>query len=105
MILKIRKKSFSEIPNTSGFQNLNSATQKNFSENPQRNTIYNTKYNTIYTAGPPQTPKEEKSKINLKSLPGVKKEELIGAVEGRYILQEDKIRIFDTYEQKMYRII
>ena len=86
MILKIRKKSFSEIPNTSGFQNLNSATQKNFSENPQRNTIYNTKYNTIYTAGPPQTPKEEKSKINFKSLPGVKKEELIGAVEGKYIL-------------------
>ena len=100
-----QKEKFSEIPNTSGFQNLNSATQKNFSENPQRNTIYNTKYNTIYTTGSPQTPKEEKSKINLKSLPGVKKEELIGAVEGRYILQEDKIRIFDTYKQKMYRII
>ena len=100
-----QKEKFSEIPNTSGFQNLNSATQKNFSENPQRNTIYNTKYNTIYTAGPPQTPKEEKSKINLKSLPEVKKEELIGAVEGRYILQANKIRIFNTYKQEVYRII
>ena len=29
-----QKEKFSEIPNTSGFQNLNSATQKNFSENP-----------------------------------------------------------------------
>lgn len=104
-----QKEKSSEIPNTSGFQNLNSATQKNFSENPQRNTIYNTKYNTIYSAGPPQNsseiPKEEKANINLKSLPGVKKEELIGAVEGRYILQDDKVRVFDTYEQIMYRII
>lgn len=104
-----QKEKFSEIPNTSGFQNLNSATQKNFSENPQRNTIYNTKYNTIYSAGPPQNssgiPKEEKNKINLKNLPGVKKEELIGAVEGRYILQDDKVRVFDTYEQILYRII
>lgn len=70
-----------------------------------RNITYNTTFNNTKSVGPPQTPKEEKSKVNLKSLPGVKKEELIGAVEGRYILQEDKIRIFDTYEQKMYRII
>lgn len=104
-----QKEKYSEIPNTSGFQNLNSATQKNFSENPQRNTIYNTKYNTIYSAGQPQTsseiPKEEKIKIDINKLPEVKKEEAVSAVKDRYILQDDNIRVFDTYEQIMYRIV
>ncbi len=74
-----------------------------------RNITDNTTFNNTKSAGPPQNsseiPKEEKNKTNLKSLPGVKKEELIGAVEGRYILQDDKVRVFDTYEQIMYRII
>lgn len=74
-----------------------------------RNITDNTTFNNTKSARPPQNsseiPEEEKDKANLKSLPGVKKEELIGAVEGRYILQDDKIRVFDTYEQIMYRIV
>lgn len=74
-----------------------------------RNITDNITINTIYTAGLLQNsseiPKEEKNKTNLKSLPGVKKEELIGAAKDRYILQDDKVRVFDTYGQIMYRII
>lgn len=74
-----------------------------------RNITDNTTFNNTKSARPPQNsseiPEEEKNKTNLKSLPGVKKEELIGAVEGRYILQDDKIRVFDTYKQIMYRIV
>lgn len=74
-----------------------------------RNITDNITYNNTNKAGPPQTssgiPKEKKNKIDISKLPVVKKEELIGAVEGRYILQDDKIRAFDTYNQIMYRII
>lgn len=102
-----QKEKSSEIPNTSGFQNLNSATQKNFSENPQRNTIYNTKYNTIYTAGPPQNfseiPKEEKTKIDTSKYPLISEEE-ISKNPNRYSRQDDSI-VYDTYNLKMYRII
>lgn len=102
-----QKEKSSEIPNTSGFQNLNSATQKNFSENPQRNTIYNTKYHTIYSAGPPQNsseiPKEEKAKIDASEYPLISEEE-INKNPNRYSRQDDSI-VYDTYNLKMYRIV
>lgn len=60
-------------------------------------------------AGQPQTsseiPKEEKIKIDINKLPEVKKEEVVSAVKDRYILQDDNIRVFDTYEQIMYKIV
>ena len=60
-------------------------------------------------AGQPQTsseiPKEEKIKIDISKLPEVKKEEVVSAAKDRYILQDDNIRVFDTYKQIMYRIV
>lgn len=74
-----------------------------------RNITDNTTQNNTKSTGQPQTSFEvsggERDKVNLKSLPGVKKEELISAADGRFILQDDKIRVFDTYNQIMYRIV
>lgn len=74
-----------------------------------RNITYNTTFNNTINTGQPQNsseiPKEEKIKIDINKLPEVKKEEVVSAVKDRYILQDDNIRVFDTYEQIMYKIV
>lgn len=74
-----------------------------------RNITYNTTFNNTKSVGPSQSsseiPKEEKIKIDINKLPEVKQEEIVSAVKDRYILQDDSIRVFDTYEQIMYKIV
>lgn len=74
-----------------------------------RNITYNTTFNNTKSAGPSQNsseiPKEKKLNIDINKLPGVKKEEVVSAAKDRYILQDDNIRVFDTYKQIMYKIV
>ena len=88
--------------------------QQHFVTTPQcskdtRNNTYNTTYNNTKSAGSPQTsseiPKEKESKIDISKLPTVKKEEVMSAVEGRYIKQDKLEVVYDTIKQKMYKIV
>lgn len=79
------------------------------------NNISNSINNNINNTGQPQTssaslkdtkiPKEKENKIDISKLPIVKKEEVISAVEGKYIKQDKLEVVYDTIKQKMYRIV
>lgn len=74
-----------------------------------RNITYNTTFNNTKSAGPSQNsseiPKEKELNIDINKLPGVKKEEVVSAAEGRYIRQDKLEVVYDTYNLKMYRIV
>ena len=52
-----------------------------------------------------EIPKEKELNIDINKLPGVKKEEVVSAAEGRYIKQDKSEIVYDTYNLKLYRIV